>query len=266
MIVWLTLLMISEPPPPAQPDVSGAIYNIARDMERMQRQLAELQAMMSKLTRSGCNEKDVPPPPPPPQPEAKPPAPPPPQPEEVERGTISGRVSFEKTATKIAYVYVADVKEAPVKAVKEIRQKGKKFTPDHLVVQLGTRIEFPNEDKIYHHVFSVAPQTSFDLGYVRYGDRAPSQLFAAPGLVDINCNIHPSMNATVLVVPNRHWIQAGHDGSFTLSRVRTGKHTLHAWGPGTALAEQTVMVHADRVEPVVLKLEPKKSRPSGVYP
>jgi plastocyanin len=262
MLVWLTLMMISEPPPPPPP---------SPDVAHMEAEIVWLRAMVAKLMdqRGACAEtketKRVEPP-------ASPPAAAPPlSPADTvkassDRGSISGSVVLEGVSAKVAYVYVADVKDPPFKGpVAVIRQKGLQFVPDHLVVRAGTRIEFPNDDKEHHHVFSVAQGNAFDLGYARTG-AAPSQLFAAPGLVDINCNVHQAMNATVLVVPSRHWTKVGAGGSFTLTGVRNGKHTLRAWAPGTAIAEASVTVDADRTEPVLLKLVPKAGRRQRVYP
>jgi plastocyanin len=237
-------------------DVSGAIYAIARDMAKMQAQIEELRTMVARLSdRNVCRETEKKVEAPPPRPVAAPALPP--QAPPPSRGSVSGRVLFDGEMTA-AYAYVADLVEAPAKKTAEIRQKGLKFRPEHLVVQTGTRISFPNDDKIHHHVFSVSPAGSFNLGYSRSDHPTPTQLFAAPGVVDINCDIHPLMKATVLVVPNRHWVPVHSDGTFTLIGVPLGRRTIRVWGPGAEIAEQQVTVTAEGSEPVSLKLEPAK--------
>jgi plastocyanin len=267
--IWLTMLLLAAGPARAQTpqDVSGAIYSIAKDMTKMQAQLEELRAMVAALSKKGgaCHESAaVQPPPsrpvPPPASTLKRVAPSLPETApQSSRGTVTGKVTFERLESKVAYVFLADVTEAPVKGlVKEIRQRRFKFHPDHLVVQSGTRINFPNDDKIHHNVFSVTPASSFDLGYSRSDDPTPSQLFVAPGLVDINCNIHPAMKAAVLVVPNRHHAPVQSDGSFSLVGVPLGRHTIKVWAPGAELGEKELVVHADRTDPITFTLVPRK--------
>jgi plastocyanin len=115
----------------------------------------------------------------------------------------------------VAYVYVENVLAPAVKSQhKVIEQTGKKFMPGWAVIQRGTSIAFPNSDNIYHNVFSLSSGNSFDLGLYNSGGDAKSHTFNKPGAVDVYCNIHPQMAASVLVVPNKHFAKAKPDGSF----------------------------------------------------
>ena len=79
-------------------------------------------------------------------------------------------------------------------------QKNKTFQPRVLAVPVGSTVEFPNNDGIYHNVFSLSTPQPFDLGLYRSGE-SPSRTFTAPGIYRVFCNIHPQMSAVLVVAP-----------------------------------------------------------------
>ena len=99
-----------------------------------------------------------------------------------------------------------------------MKQEGKAFSPSTLVVTKGTRVDFPNRDAIFHNVFSVTPDNSFDLGSYRQGE-SKSVTMAKTGVVTVYCNMHPQMVGHILVVPNGNYVRAGKDGFFRLTNV-----------------------------------------------
>src|SRR5262249_18209212 len=86
----------------------------------------------------------------------------------------------------------------------KIRQRDAAFDPALIVVTVGTTVEFPNEDKIFHNVFSLSEPAKFDLGLYKSGT-SKSVTFRRPGVVDVYCNIHPQMVAKIKVMANAHW-------------------------------------------------------------
>ena len=54
-------------------------------------------------------------------------------------------------------------KPKPAKRAATSAMKGKAFTPHVVVVPVGGTVEFPNEDPIFHNVFSVSGENRFDL-------------------------------------------------------------------------------------------------------
>ena len=113
----------------------------------------------------------------------------------------------------------------------EIKQKDKQFSPQVAVVQQGTSVSFPNLDAVFHSVFSTSGRNSFDLGSYRSGDPARSVTLTTPGVVEVFCNIHAKMNATILVVPGPLYTKVGADGSFRLENVPVGSRRIVAWSP-----------------------------------
>lgn len=50
------------------------------------------------------------------------------------------------------------------KMTAELHQQGRRFSPDLVVVPVGSSVSFPNLDPIFHNVFSLSKAKSFDLG------------------------------------------------------------------------------------------------------
>ena len=160
-------------------------------------------------------------------------------------GTISGSVHIKGGALGEAYVYVDGPKviASHPKSI-EIKQDHKQFMPALAVVQVGTRVFFPNEDKVFHNTFSRTPGNAFDLGTLKSGDKPSPVVFASPGQVEVFCNIHSKMRADILVVPNGHWVRVRDDGTFQLTGVPLGSRHLVLWGPRLKQVSQRLEVTA----------------------
>ena len=174
-------------------------------------------------------------------------------------GAIRGKVEVP-AGEPVAYVYVENIMAPPAKGEhKTIQQSGKKFVPGWAVVQRGTAIEFPNRDNIYHNVFSLSAGNSFDLGLYNSGGETKSHTFTEAGPVDVYCNIHPQMAASVLVVPNRYFAKVKGDGTFEIAGVPAGRRKVVAWAPGSRPTADWIEVDSGRTADLSLKLEPKGS-------
>jgi plastocyanin len=157
--------------------------------------------------------------------------------------TVEGKVSISGGDLSDVYVFVENVKAAPVRGRSiEIKQENKQFSPRLAVVQTGTQVSFPNLDTVFHNVFSTSPKNAFDLGSYRAGDKARTVILTAPGLVEIFCNVHQKMNANVMVVPNNLFTKVRSDGSFKIDNVPVGTRKLVAWSPSTRPINQKVEV------------------------
>jgi plastocyanin len=158
-------------------------------------------------------------------------------------GTVEGKVSISGGDLSDIYVFVENVRGAPVRGrTIEIKQENKQFSPRLAVVQTGTQVVFPNLDTVFHNVFSPSAKNAFDLGSYRAGDKPRSVVMTAPGLVEIFCNVHQKMNANVMVVPNNLYAKVRADGSFRIDNVPVGPRKLVAWSPNTRVVHQKVEV------------------------
>jgi plastocyanin len=155
---------------------------------------------------------------------------------------VSGQVNVKGGKPSDVFVYVEDVRAPLAKGTFQIQQKDKQFQPRVAVVQRGTTLVFPNYDAVFHNVFSVSPGNNFDLGTYQAGEPARSAVMTTPGVVDVFCNLHSRMSASVLVVPSALFARASADGKFRIENVPVGTHRLVAWTPNGAPAMQQVEV------------------------
>ena len=110
-------------------------------------------------------------------------------------------------------------------------QRNLTFSPHVLVVRVGTVVEFPNNDRVFHNVFSFRDGKRFDLGMYPVGTVRQVH-FDKPGLSRIFCNIHPQMAAYVVVVDTPYFAIADRNGAFAIADVPAGNYTYRAWRPG----------------------------------
>ena len=117
-----------------------------------------------------------------------------------------------------------------------LHQRSLKFTPQVLVVQTGTVVDFPNDDRVFHNVFSFRDGKRFDLGIYPVG--ATRQVtFTQPGVSRLFCNIHPNMAGYVVAVDSPWFATSDADGRFRIADVEPGTHAWQAWraaGPVTS--------------------------------
>ncbi len=151
-------------------------------------------------------------------------------------GRVEGRVELAVEGLAptdvwplVAYLERADGRAGPVPEQPAVlRQDHARFDPGFMIVTAGQRIDMPNEDAIYHNVFSYSRPNDFDLGIYPRGESRSVRL-EHPGFVEVYCSIHENMNAGILVAPTPwHTIVAG-DGSFAIDRVPPGRYRLRVW-------------------------------------
>jgi plastocyanin len=128
-------------------------------------------------------------------------------------------------------------------AVPALAQKNQTFVPRVLAVAVGTTIEFPNLDPIFHNAFSVSPVKRFDLGKYPRG-QSRRVLFNKQGLVEVYCDIHADMAAFVLILPNHAFTQANARGRFELPELPPGEYALRVWHPDLREVRRSVLVPA----------------------
>jgi plastocyanin len=142
------------------------------------------------------------------------------------------------------------MKDAPPRRVPpttvEIRQRDENFLPRVVAVPVGSEVGFPNDDPIYHNVFSLSRPRSFNLGRYPRGHTRSVQ-FDRPGIVKVFCDIHSHMSATVMVFNHPWFTIAAEDGRFELPAVPAGEREITAWHGRLGDTTQRVVVEAGRV-------------------
>ncbi len=133
-------------------------------------------------------------------------------------------------------------------------QRNQTFVPYVLAVIAGTTVDFPNNDRTYHNVFSFSKTRRFDLG--RYGrGQSKSLRFDEPGVVRVFCEIHSHMSAFVLVFAHRYFAVTDAEGRYHIDNVPPGTYTVVAWTDGEARQSRAVRV-PDGGGPVELDFAP----------
>ena len=118
----------------------------------------------------------------------------------------------------------------PVQVIttKRVSQKGAMFSPHVLPVVVGTTVEWPNNDEIFHNVFSISDAKQFDLGLYQKPE-IKRVVFDKPGRVDVFCSIHTTMNCIVLVLETPHFAATDDKGRYSIANVPPGTYRLKAW-------------------------------------
>ncbi|HEY3092383.1 MAG TPA: hypothetical protein VGJ52_04775 [Vicinamibacterales bacterium] len=147
-------------------------------------------------------------------------------------------------------VYVKDAPRTaapPMRA--EIRQRNENFVPRIVAVTVGSTVDFPNDDPIYHNVFSLSRTKTFDLGRFPQG-RSRGERFDKPGVVKVFCQIHSHMSATVMVFDHPWFAIPDEGGMFELSGVPPGMHQVTAFHERLGDTTQQIRVEGGRAASV----------------
>ena len=129
---------------------------------------------------------------------------------------------------------------APPATPAVLSQHQLQFEQGVLPVLAGTTVEFPNHDDLFHNVFSYSKPKRFDLGRYARGDLPPPQVFDRPGVVRLNCEIHPHMRATILVLETPHFTRTDTNGVYRLTGLPAGQYRLKAWLEERVVRERPV--------------------------
>ena len=147
-------------------------------------------------------------------------------------------------------VYMKDAPRTAVPPMRaEIRQRNENFVPHVVAVTVGSTVDFPNDDPIYHNVFSLSRAKTFDLGRFPQG-RSRGERFDKPGIVKVLCQIHSHMSATVMVLDHPWFAMPDEEGTFDLSGVPPGMHQVTAWHERLGDTTQQIRVEGGRAASV----------------
>jgi plastocyanin len=122
-----------------------------------------------------------------------------------------------------------------------IDQRLETFVPHVLAIPVGTVVEFPNSDHIYHNVFSLSKPKRFDLGRYANG-RSKWVRFDRPGIVRVFCDIHSHMSAFILIFGHRYFATTDAEGRYRIDNIPPGTYNVVAWQEGEARDTRTVRI------------------------
>jgi plastocyanin len=110
----------------------------------------------------------------------------------------------------------------------QLLQKRRSFSPHLLVIQVGSAVDFPNQDPFFHNVFSLFEGKRFDLGLYEAGS-SRSVAFNRAGISYIFCNIHPEMSAVVVALNTPYYGISDRKGMIRIPNVPYGRYQMQVW-------------------------------------
>lgn len=131
---------------------------------------------------------------------------------------------------KDAVVYLVGENVGPTKnaPIVDISQKRKKFNPLVTAIQVGTSVNFPNLDRVRHHVYSFSPAKKFELKLYSGVSTTPVS-FDQAGTVVLGCNIHDNMLAFIYIVDTPYFALTDANGVAIFSDIAEGSYAAKVW-------------------------------------
>ncbi|HTU99076.1 MAG TPA: plastocyanin/azurin family copper-binding protein [Luteitalea sp.] len=160
---------------------------------------------------------------------------------------LTGTVSAAGQAVGNAVVWIEGASAAATRRPRAVlHQRSLKFAPQVLAVRTGTTVDFPNDDRVFHNVFSFRDGKKFDLGIYPVG--ATRQVtFSEPGVSRLFCNIHPNMAGYVVAVDSPWYATSDADGRFAIPDIDAGSYTWKAWRASGTIIGGSVTVRPGAV-------------------
>lgn len=176
-------------------------------------------------------------------------------------GDIKGKVKAKGWKhSGDAVIYIDKIPGKQFDAPKEpatMDQKNLVFIPHVLPVLTGTSVDYLNSDDVLHNVFTPDKcAEKFNLGTWPKG-QVRSYKFENLGCVSVMlCNVHPEMEAFIVVLQNPYFAVSAKDGSYEIKNVPGGKYTLKIWHE--KLKGQEVSVEVPEKGEVIVDFELKR--------
>jgi plastocyanin len=155
-------------------------------------------------------------------------------------------------------------------------QRNLEFVPHVLPILVGATVDFPNNDKVDHNVFSMSRTKKFNLGSYTAGE-SKSVVFDKPGIVELRCDVHAEMAAYILVMKNPYFAVTDKQGHFEIPDSSTlkqsglsggkdlppGKYFIKSWHEKLKTQKQAVIVPENG--DVTIQLDLTRGTPGVLY-
>jgi plastocyanin len=195
-------------------------------------------------------------------------------------GKISGTVKtngLRTPANVLVYLTEAPPVSGDLSTVKFVMdQHNLEFVPHILPVLVGSAVEFPNNDKVEHNVFSLSRTKQFNLGSYKAGE-SKTVVFDKPGIVELRCDVHAEMAAYILVLKNPYFALTDEKGRFEIpdssylnrigltgtENLPPGKYLVKSWHEKLKTESQAVVVPENG--DVTIQLDLSRGVPGALY-
>ncbi len=166
--------------------------------------------------------------------------------------TDAGKVKYQSNT--VVYIDYID-RDFPPSENALINQEGLKFIPKVLPIVKGTTVDFRNSDDVLHNVFTPdSCAKKFNLGTWPKNE-IRSYTYETVGCESvILCNVHPEMEAYVIVLQNPYFTEIDEAGHFIINNVPPGNYTLKVWNERLSADDIELIVTSTGKENVQIHL------------
>ena len=167
--------------------------------------------------------------------------------EKQPRNTTESVVVGEGSGLQNVFVYVKDglgnrvfpIPSTPV----VLDQKGCRYTPHVLGIQVGQTLEILSSDNTLHNVHALPEQNrEFNMAHQLAGIKHTHTFTTKEVMVPFKCDVHKWMNAFLGVVDHPFYAVTSGNGRFELKGVPPGTYTVEAWHEKLGTQTQTVTI------------------------
>ena len=132
-------------------------------------------------------------------------------------------------------------------------QKGCRYEPHVLGIQIGQPFRILNSDGILHNVHSLPKiNKPFNMAMPANRTEATATFDKAENVFQVKCDVHPWMSAWIAVLTNPFYAVTGKDGKFTIPNLDPGTYEVEAWHEKLGIQKLSVTVGAD-TKPIAFK-------------
>lgn len=166
-------------------------------------------------------------------------------------GDLKGRIHLkdgDSNADILVYIENVNGSFSPPGEKIIMDQKDLMFIPSVLPVLVGSTVTFLNNDSVLHNVFSPSNcADSFNLGTWPKGQYRTHTFTKADCFCIILCNVHPDMQAWIVVLQNPYFVKTDSSGNYDIIGLPDGKYTLKIWYPFYKTVSEQIEIKGSNV-------------------
>jgi hypothetical protein len=146
-----------------------------------------------------------------------------------------------------------------VSTVNRLDNRGCRFVPHVLAMEVNQFLEIDNSDPILHasHALFHEGQPQFNVGL--YPGRVVRKPIVATGPVKVICEVHPWMTAYIFVAENPYHAVTDIYGRYEIRDVPPGTYRIKAWHERLGAQEQNIIVRDGKMTKAIFTFKPAGS-------